>query len=117
MLSKAVKELQQRKSQIASQIKSLEAEAQKLNTAISVLSSLAGGGAVSGSGKGKYTRTAAQRAAMAKAQKARWAKIKTGPTAVAKSAKKRKKMSAAAKKRLSEFQKARWAKIKAAKKK
>jgi hypothetical protein len=57
----------------------------------------------------------AGRKAIAKAQKARWAKVNKA-AAKAKPAKKR-KMSAAARARIAAFQKARWAKIKAAKQK
>jgi hypothetical protein len=70
----------------------------------------------------KFTMSAAGKARIAAAQKARWAKIKgTKPAAkpvkpVAKAPAKR-KMSAAAKVRLSAAAKARWAKAKAAGKK
>jgi hypothetical protein len=69
--------------------------------------------------------SAAGRAKVAAAQKARWAKIKAAkvkPASVAKAvptakpAKKKFKMSAAAKAKISAAAKARWAKIKAAKK-
>ena len=117
MLSKAVKELQQRKNHIASQIKSLEAQSKKLGQAIKVLAGLAGGSVVPDPGKpAKRTMSAAGKRAIAKAQKARWAKVKNA-AATAKPAKKRKKMSAASRARIAAFQKARWAKIKAAKKK
>ena len=65
--------------------------------------------------------SAAGKAKIAAAQKARWAKIKAGkpaikPAAVAKPAKKKFTMSAAAKAKISAAAKARWAKIRAAKK-
>jgi hypothetical protein len=68
--------------------------------------------------KKKRKMSAAGRAKIAAAQKARWAKInaaKSGAKA-AKPAKKKFKMSAAAKAKISAAAKARWAKIKAAKK-
>jgi hypothetical protein len=61
--------------------------------------------------KGKMS--AAGRARIAAAQKARWAKIKGAKPAAKTPAKKRKKMSAAAKAKLSAMAKARWAKVKA----
>lgn len=116
MLLKAVKALQQRKNQIASQIKSLEAESKKLGQAIKVLTGLTWTGAVVAPVKpARKKMSAAGRRAIAKAQKARWAKVKTAAPKT-KPAKKRKKLSAAARKRISEFQKARWAMVKAAKK-
>ena len=66
---------------------------------------------------GKRKMSAASRKAIAKAVRARWAKIKAGKVTAAKPVKKKYKMSAAAKANLSAFQKARWAKINAAKKK
>ena len=58
----------------------------------------------------KRTMSAAGRARVAAAQKARWAKVKK-PKAIAKTAKKG--MNAAAKAKLSALAKARWAKLKA----
>jgi hypothetical protein len=62
--------------------------------------------------------SAAGKARVASAQKARWAKIKAAKPAVtaAKPAKKKFTMSAAAKAKISAAAKARWAKIKAEKK-
>ena len=60
--------------------------------------------------------SAAARAKIGAAQKARWAKAK-GNVSKAQPAKGKRKMSAAAKKKISVAAKARWAKIKAAKKK
>lgn len=76
--------------------------------------------ATSAPAKKKGGMSAAGRAAVAAAQKARWAKIKglTKPNATpaAKPAKKKFTMSASAKAAISKAAKARWAKIKAAKK-
>ena len=68
--------------------------------------------------KKKSGMSAAGRAKVAAAQKARWAKIKAAKPAVKadKSSKKKFTMSAAAKAKISAAAKARWAKIKAAKK-
>ena len=73
--------------------------------------------------KKKGGMSAAGKAKVAAAQKARWAKVKAGQTAVAavkvaaaKPAKKKFTMSAAAKAKISAAAKARWAKVKAAKK-
>jgi len=65
---------------------------------------------------GKRTMSAAGRARIIAAQKARWAKVKgTKGAAVAKPAGKgRRKMSAAAKAKIAAAAKARWAKVKAA---
>ena len=115
MLSNAIQELKQRKNQIASQITNLRGESKKLSEAINVLSKLSGVGATA-TKPARKKMSAAGRRAIAKAQKARWAKVKTAAPKT-KPAKKRKKLSAAARKRISEFQKARWAKVKAAKKK
>jgi hypothetical protein len=68
-------------------------------------------------GARKGGMSAAGRAAVAAAQRARWAKIKAGKPAAKTAAKKKKfTMSASAKARISAAAKARWAKIKAAKK-
>ena len=68
--------------------------------------------------KKKGGMSAAGRARIAAAQKARWARFKAAKPAVktVKPAKKKFKMSAAAKAKISAAAKARWAKIKAAKK-
>jgi hypothetical protein len=66
--------------------------------------------------KKKGGMSAAGRAKVAAAQKARWAKIK-GAKPAAKAPTKRRKMSAAAKAKISAAAKARWAKVKATDKK
>ena len=66
--------------------------------------------------KKKGGMSAAGRASIVAAQKARWAKIKGTAKSAAKPAKKKFTMSAAAKAKISAAAKARWAKIKAAKK-
>jgi len=79
MLANAVKELQARKAQIADQIKSLTAEAKKIDQALAVLDGLPGRSAVS----------LARLRALEKARAARWAKQKSRGAAP----KKRRKMS------------------------
>ena len=113
MLDAAIKHLHSRRQEISKQMKSLEVEGKKLGHAIMVLAKLSGKTAVEVVQIERKKMSAAGRRAIAKAQKARWAKVKTA----AKPAKKRKKMSAAGRARIAAFQKARWAKIKAAKKK
>lgn len=61
--------------------------------------------------------SAAGRAKIAAAQKARWAKVKGKKLSVKPAKKARRKMSAAARKKISQSAKARWAKAKAAGKK
>jgi hypothetical protein len=65
----------------------------------------------------KRSMSTAGRAAVAAAQKARWAKIKAGKSAVKVPAKRKRTMSAAGRARISAAAKARWAKAKAAGKK
>ena len=65
----------------------------------------------------KRGMSAAGRAAVAAAQKARWAKIKAQKPAAKAPSKKKRTMSAAAKAKISAAAKARWAKAKAAGKK
>lgn len=80
----------------------------------SILSTTA---SVSAKGPKKHGMSAAGRAAVAAAQKARWAKIKAGKPAVKATGKKKRTMSAAAKAKISAAAKARWATVKAAGKK
>jgi len=61
----------------------------------------------------KRGMSAAGRAAVAAAQKARWAKIKARKPAIKPAAKKKRTMSAAAKAKIAAAAKARWAKAKA----
>lgn len=67
---------------------------------------------VSTKGRGMYRRSRSVRAAMAAAQKARWAKIKGAKIEAA--PKKRRKMSAAGRAKIAAAARARWAKAKAA---
>ena len=72
--------------------------------------------AAPGASRKKFTRSAATRAKMAAAQKARWAKLNRGTPAAAKPARKRKgQLSPEGRARIVAAQKARWAKRKARK--
>jgi hypothetical protein len=99
-------------------VKQLEAERDRLDSA---LQALRGIGHVSGRGGGRKGRTmsAAGRRRIAAAQRARWAKVrgqlKVVPIAHASKAGKR-TMSAAARRRIAAAQRARWAKIRVGKK-
>src|SRR5947209_8089338 len=86
MISNAVKELKDRKAQIASEISVLEAEAAKINQALAILSGSVVGSPVVVAAPGKRTMSAAGRKAIADAARARWAKIKAGKAPVATSA-------------------------------
>lgn len=78
------------------------------------LSRLIGGGGVGrGRGRRKFKMSAAGRARIAAAQRARWAKI-NGKKKPAKGTKGRRKMNAAAKAKIAAAARARWAKAKAA---
>ena len=129
MITTAVKELNSAKQKRLGQIRDLEAQIQKINSALAALSGSAASAAPVAKAKGGYTRTPAQKAAMAKAQKASWAKRRaaqastvvaapvTKSAPIAKPAKKKFVMSPAHKAALKKAQAARWAKVKAAKKK
>jgi hypothetical protein len=108
--SLSVQQLRQA-ANLKEQIEALEKELSQL------LGSLAGPVATKAPKK-KGGMSAAGKAKVAAAQKARWAKMKSAKPAVtaAKPAKKKFTMSAAAKAKISAAAKARWAKIKAEKK-
>ena len=102
-LSLVVKQLQQERSRLSSQMEAL-------NQAISLLGGVSSNGARRGKGI-----SAAGRARIAAAQKARWARIKGRKSAPAPGTNKR-TMSAAARRRIAVAQKARWAKWRKAQK-
>ena len=90
-------------------------EAELAGSARGVAKAIAAGAEAAISGKRRRPKrqvSAASRARMAAAQKARWAKLKTA-TVSKKAAKKTRKVSAAAKRAASERMKAFWAKRKA----
>jgi len=105
-------------AQFASLHKSLAAERADLEARLKAINAVLGGVAAPalGTGRGgKRTFSAATKAKMAAAQKARWAKINGPKAEPAKT--KRRKMSAAARAKMAAAAKARWAKVKAAGKK
>jgi len=95
---------------------------EKLDQAILVIESLNGRGSSRNANQSTRIISAASRRQMARAQKARWAKVRKGlkpTTAVAKttgSSQVKRTMSASARRRIAAAQKARWAKIRAEKK-
>ncbi|HTT20864.1 MAG TPA: hypothetical protein VMG82_18160 [Candidatus Sulfotelmatobacter sp.] len=102
-LSLVVKQLQQERNRLSSQMEAL-------NRAIAAL------GGVSSNGAGRARgMSAAGRARIAAAQKARWAKIKAPKSASFPGANKR-TMSPAARRRIAVAQKARWARWRKAQK-
>ncbi len=85
---------------------------EKIDALNKQLDSILGASVAATAPKQRKGMSAAGRAKVAAAQKARWAKIKAVKP-VAKAPAKRRKMSAAAKAKLSAAAKARWAKVKA----
>jgi hypothetical protein len=100
-LASIVSELRALRTNLANQLKHVDA-------ALSVLGKLGGGSSYT---TGRHTVSASARKRMSLAQKARWAKAKGHAP------KPKRKMSAAGRKRIAAAQRARWAKLKAAKKK
>jgi hypothetical protein len=96
MISSAVKELQATKKKYLEQINGLQGQVQKIDSALAALTGTAVSSAVEKPVK-KYKMTAAHKAALKKAQAARWAKAKGEKTPTAESApvakKKQKPMS------------------------
>ena len=97
-LTSVLKQLQLDRSRLGAQLESLD-------HAISALNGLSS----NGSRRGGRTISAAGRARIAAAQRARWAKVR-GRKVVSIAARKSRRMSAAARKRIAAAQKARWAK-------
>jgi len=93
---------------IQSIVAELIQERDRISQAIAALQSLDGTGT---STSGKRIVSAASRAKMRRAQKARWAKVKSAPklTPV------KRTMSASARRKIAAAQRARWAKVKAGK--
>lgn len=92
-------------------------EVTKLQLAISAIEDLAGQNGSSSSGRrssGNRVVSAAARARMAAAQRARWAKVRGHSTgAKSSSAAKRSRLSPAARRKIAAAQKARWARFRA----
>src|ERR1035438_2523008 len=98
-------------------------EVEKLGQAISVIESLNGSGASRKGNQPKRIISAASRRKMALAQKARWAKIRSGSKPAAGAAKPsastsvKHRMSLSARRKIAAAQRKRWAKIRAKQKK
>jgi hypothetical protein len=112
-LTNALQELRAERREAQSQV-------EKLDKAISAIESL-NGSAPTGKVQGTRVISAASRRKMARAQKARWAKVRqASQPAVAKrtgSALVKRTMSASARRKIAAAQRARWAKIRAKQKK
>jgi hypothetical protein len=109
--------------QLRAERKQVQLQVEQLDKAISVIESLNGSGTVQQANQPTRIISQASRRKMARAQQARWAKIrKESQPAIAAakttgSAPVKHTMSAAARRKIAAFQRARWAKIKAQQKK
>jgi hypothetical protein len=105
---------------MAAVVRQLKTEHDRLSKEIrGVAAALAAFGAAYGNQGGRQRLSAAARAKISKAQKARWAKVRRngGEKKNVVTMLKKRTMSAAARKRIAAAQRARWAKIKGAQKK
>ena len=99
--------------------KQAQARVESIDQAISVIESLNGSGTVRQANQLTRIISQASRRKMARAQKARWAKVRNGSrpivatTRTTGSAAAKRTMSAAARRKIAAFQRARWAKVKA----
>jgi hypothetical protein len=115
-LSSALQQLRMERKQAQLQL-------EKLDQAISVIESLNGSRPVQQANQPTRIISKASRRKMARAQRARWARVKNASqpvVAIAKTtdpAHAKRTMSAAARRKIAAFQKARWAKVKAQQKK
>jgi hypothetical protein len=108
--------------QLRAERKHAQLQVEKLDTAISVIESLDGSGTFRQANQPTRIISAASRGKMARAQRARWQRVRkesqpamvttkaTGSVPV------KRTMSAAARRKIAAFQRARWAKLKAGKK-
>jgi hypothetical protein len=106
--------------QLRAEHKRTQVEVEKLEQAISMIESLNGSGTSRSTNQPKRIISAASRRKMARAQKARWAKVKAGPQPAAAAGSVHKKghtMSASARRKIAVAQKARWARVRAGQKK
>jgi len=114
-LNNALQELREERKQA-------QLHVEKLDRAISVVESLNGAGASRSANQPTRTISAASRRKMARAQKARWARVRKELQPVMGAAKTtapapvKRTMSAATRRKIAAFQRARWAKLKAGKK-
>ena len=98
-------------------LKQLKEERERLDKAITVLSSLNGSSRTGSSrGVGRTTRllSPAARRKIAAAQRARWARARSGKTQSAPKASRPRVVSAAARRKMAAAQRARWARVRAA---
>ena len=111
-LKDALQQLRQERSRA-------QAEVEKLDEAISVIESLNGSGVSRKGTRATRIVSAASRRKMAQAQKARWARHRSGsqPATKTSSAPVKRTMSASARRKIAAAQRARWAKVKAQQKK
>ena len=109
-----------RMTNFGSVIRELKAERDRIDQALTILSSLNGSGQPRSAGSRGRTMSAAARARISQAQKARWAKsrgqAKITPISAGRG-KRKGTISAAGLARIRAAQRARWAKVRAAKKK
>ena len=108
--------------ELRSERKHAQLQVEKLDQAISVIESLNGSGKVRQANQPTRIISAASRRKMARAQKARWAKVrqKSQPMAIVKTtgpAPVKHTMSAAARRKIAAFQRARWAKVRPSRRK
>jgi len=106
--------------QLRAEQREAQLHVEKLDQAISVIESLNRSGTSRNGKQATRIVSAASRRKMARAQKARWAKVRKGPEPVAKTtgpAPARRTISLAGRRRIAAAQKARWAKLKAGQKK
>jgi hypothetical protein len=101
--------------QLRAERKQAQLQVEKFDQAIAVIESLNGSGAVRTSTRPTRTVSAASRRRMARAQKARWAKLrKPQPSGTAGSAgAPQKHLSLVARRKIAAAQRARWAKVRA----
>jgi len=107
--------------QLRAERKQAQLEVEKFDKAISVIESLNGSGAVRKSTQPTRTVSAASRRRMARAQKARWAKLRKPQQSVtagsAPAGAPQKHLSLAARRKIAAALRARWAKVRAQQKK
>jgi len=107
--------------QLRAERKQAQLLVEKFDQAISVIESLNGSGAVRKSTRPTRTVSAASRRKMARAQKARWAKLRNPSQPVAagnaSGGAPKKHLSLAARRKIGTAQRARWAKVRAQQKK
>ena len=102
--------------QLRAERKQAQLQVEKFDQAISVIESLNGSGAVRKSTRPTRTVSAASRRRMARAQKARWAKLRQSVAAGSAGAP-QKHLSLVARRKIAAAQRARWARVRAQEKK